>query len=243
LRSHRRWRCWRLRDLRTEVDPRVPVLMSGRLRGGFQEARDWRKDRKRRGIMWGGVLRQEWHSSGRSSARASSWRAPISDRWGLSWPATAISAARAARIRGFSPKSRLRSRRRTARDSSRIPVSEELLKACRPTSSSCTATVTHISDVRKVELVFKDGVAYDPDSPGGVGRRHARRVHARRLLTLPVIIVNHRLACWLHGCHKFLPAPAGPRCRRIVPRLVAIGPADVGSGVVLLANFRRRHRV
>src|SRR3984885_3694318 len=43
------------------MDPRVPVLMSAGLRGTFQAARDWRKDRKATGNSWWwwDILRQE----------------------------------------------------------------------------------------------------------------------------------------------------------------------------------------
>src|SRR3989441_557009 len=44
----------------SEIDLRVPILMSTRLRSAFQQARDWRKDRERSGQSWlARVLRQE----------------------------------------------------------------------------------------------------------------------------------------------------------------------------------------
>jgi imidazolonepropionase-like amidohydrolase len=177
----------------SEVDPRVPVLMSGRLRGGFQEARDWRKDRKRAGqSWWGGVLRQEMaferafvSAGGKLLAGAdpTGWGAIVAgygDQRGLELLVSA----------GFSPEESIAiatsNGARFLKDPSVGRIAEGMQADLVVLHGNPSR---HISDVRKVELVFKDGVAYDPDSLVASAAGTLGEFTPEGLLTLPVIIV------------------------------------------------------
>jgi imidazolonepropionase-like amidohydrolase len=153
----------------SDIDPRIPVLISARLRGTFQAARDWRKDRKATGNAWwwSDVLRQEMAferafvgAGGTLLAGAdpTGWGGIVAgygDQRGLELlvsagftpeQAIAIATSNGARFLGD----------RTVRSIAEGLQADLVVVRGNPSR--------HISDVRNVELVFKDGVAYDPDA-------------------------------------------------------------------------------
>jgi imidazolonepropionase-like amidohydrolase len=175
------------------IDPRVPVLISGRLRGAFQEARDRRKDRKKAGQMWwGAVLRQEMafertfvSSGGRLLAGA--------DPTGWGGVVAGYSDQRGVELlvaSGFSPEQSIAiatsNGARFLQDRTVGTIAEGMqadLVVLRGNPSS------NISDVRNVELVFKDGVAYDPEKLVASVAGTLGEFPLGKLFTWPVIIV------------------------------------------------------
>jgi imidazolonepropionase-like amidohydrolase len=175
-----------------DIDPRVPVLMSPRLRGTFQAARDWRKDPKAAGqSWWRAVLRQEmafeWAFVGAggqllAGADPTGWGAIVAgygDQRGLELLVAA----------GFTPEQSIAiatsNGARFLHDRSVGRIAEGLqadLVVLRGNPSR------HISDVRNVELVFKDGVAYDPDALVAAAAGTLGELTLERLFTWPIIL-------------------------------------------------------
>jgi imidazolonepropionase-like amidohydrolase len=151
----------------SDIDPRVPVLMSARLRDAFQEARDQRKDRQRaEQARWAGVLRQEMAferafvtAGGKLLAGAdpTGWGAVVAgygDQRGLELLVSAGFSPEQAIAIATSNGARFLNDRTVGRIAEGMQADLVVLRG-NPSQQ--------ISNVRNVELVFKDGVAYDPE--------------------------------------------------------------------------------
>jgi imidazolonepropionase-like amidohydrolase len=175
------------------IDPRVPVLMSARLRDVFEEARDRRRDRKRAGqTWWGGVLRQEMaferafvSAGGKLLAGAdpTGWGGIVAgygDQRGLELLVSA----------GFSPEqsiaiatsngARFLNDRTVGRIAEGMQADLVVLQG---------DPSRQISDVRNVELVFKDGVAYDPERLVAAAAGTLGEFTLETLLSWPVFLI------------------------------------------------------
>jgi hypothetical protein len=173
----------------SEIDPRLPALMSARLQDTFRQARDRRKDRTSVGQpRWGAILRQEMAferayvgAGGKLLAGAdpTGWGGIVAgygDQRGLELLVSA----------GFSPEQSIAiatsNGARFLRDDTVGRIAEGLqadLVVLRGNPSR------RISDVRNVELVFKDGVAYDPDALVAAAAGTLGEFTLERLLTWP----------------------------------------------------------
>jgi imidazolonepropionase-like amidohydrolase len=180
------------------LDPRVPVLMSARLRDVFAEARDRRKDRKRAGqSWWSGVLRQEMaferafvSAGGKLLAGAdpTGWGGIVAgygDQRGLELLVSA----------GFSPEqsiaiatsngARFLNDRTVGRIAEGMQADLVVLQG---------DPSRQISDVRNVELVFKDGVAYEPERLVAAAAGTLGEFTLEGLLSWPVFLITIVLA-------------------------------------------------
>ncbi len=182
----------------SEIDRRVPILVSARLRGAFQEARDRRKDRKRAGqSWWGGVLRQEMaferafvSAGGKLLAGAdpTGWGAVVAgygDQRGLELLVSA----------GFGPEQAIAiatsNGARFLNDRTVGTIAEGMQADLIVLQGNPSR---QISDVRNVELVFKDGVAYDPERLVAATAGTLGEFTFDRRFIWPVIIVLALLA-------------------------------------------------
>jgi imidazolonepropionase-like amidohydrolase len=177
----------------SEVDRRVPALISTRLQDTFQQARDRRKDRAKAGqSVWGDVLSQEMAferafvgAGGKLLAGAdpTGWGAVVAgygDQRGLELLVSA----------GFSPEQSIAiatsngasflNDRTVGRIAEGLQADLVVLKG---------DPSQHISDVRNVELVFRDGVAYDPDRLAASVAGTLGEFTVEGLFTLPVIML------------------------------------------------------
>jgi imidazolonepropionase-like amidohydrolase len=151
----------------SDIDPRVPVLLSSRLRDAFQEARDRRKDHEKAGqTWWAAVLRQEMAferafvaAGGKLLAGAdpTGWGgivAGYADQRGLELLVSAgFSAEQTIAIATSNGARFLKDR--TIGEIADGRQADLVVVRGNPSR--------RISDVRNVELVFKDGIAYDPE--------------------------------------------------------------------------------
>jgi imidazolonepropionase-like amidohydrolase len=193
------------------IDPRVPVLMSARLRDVFEEARDRRKDRKKAGqSWWGGVLREEMaferafvSAGGRLLAGAdpTGWGGIVAgygDQRGLELLVSA----------GFSPEQSIAIATSNGanflHDGTVGRIAEGLQADLVVVQGDPSR---QISDVRNVELVFKDGVAYDPERLTAAAAGTLGEFTFETLLSWPVFLIIIVLALL-----------AGRRARRILRR-------------------------
>jgi imidazolonepropionase-like amidohydrolase len=178
----------------SEIDRRVPVLIAPGLQEAFQAARNRRKDREKAGqSWWGGVLEHEMAFE-RAFARAggkllagadpTGWGAVVAgygDQRGLGLLVAA----------GFSPEQAIAiatsNGARFLKDRTIGSIAEGLQADLVVLQGNPSR---QMSDVRNVELVFKDGVAYDPErlvaaTAGTLGESTLRT----SVFTWPVIIV------------------------------------------------------
>jgi hypothetical protein len=167
--------------------------MSARLQGTFQAARDWRTRQQTAGQSWwwSDVLRQEMAferafvgAGGKLLAGAdpTGWGAIVAgygDQRGLELLVSA----------GFTPEQSIAiatsNGARFLHDRTVGRIAEGLqadLVVLRGNPSR------HISDVRNVELVFKDGVAYDPETLVAATAGTLGEFTLKRLLTWPFIL-------------------------------------------------------
>jgi imidazolonepropionase-like amidohydrolase len=173
----------------SEVDRRVPELISARLQDTFQQARDRRKDRAKAGqSLWAGVLGQEMaferafvNAGGRLLAGAdpTGWGAVVAgygDQRGLELLVSAGFSAEQSIAIATSNGANFLKDRTVGRIAEGLQADLVVLQG-NPSQ--------HISDVRNVELVFKDGVAHDPESLVA----SAAGTLGEFTFTLPVIIV------------------------------------------------------
>lgn len=177
----------------SEIDRRVPVLVSARLQDAFQAARDRRKDRKAAGqSWWGGVLGQEmaferaFVSAGGTllaGADPTGWGAVVAgygDQRGLELLVSA----------GFSPEQAIAiatsNGAKFLHDRTMGRVAEGLQADLVVVQGNPSQ---QISDVRNVELVFKDGVAYDPEQLVAAAAGTLGELTLESLFTWPVITV------------------------------------------------------
>ena len=177
----------------SEIDRRVPVLVSARLQDAFQAARDRRKDRNTAGQSgWGGVLRHEmaferaFVSAGGTllaGADPTGWGAVVAgygDQRGLELLVSA----------GFSPEQAIAiatsNGAKFLHDRTVGRVAEGLQADLVVVQGNPSQ---QISDVRNVELVFKDGVAYDPEQLVAAALGTLGELTLESLFTWPVITV------------------------------------------------------
>ena len=172
------------------VDPRVPLLMSTRLRGAFQEARDRRKDRKRAGqSWWAAVLRQEMAFE-RAFVSAGGKLLAGADPTGWGGIVAGYGDQRGVELlvsAGFSPEQAIKIA--TANGASflndrTVGTIAEGMQADLVVLQGNPSR--EISDVRNVELVFKDGVAYDPERLTAAAAGTLGEFTVERLFTWPV---------------------------------------------------------
>jgi imidazolonepropionase-like amidohydrolase len=196
-----------------DIDPRVPVLVSSRLRGAFQSARDGRRERQKdEQSWWTAVLRHEMEferafvSAGGTllaGADPTGWGAIVAgygDQRGLELLVRA----------GFSPEASIAIATSNGATFLKDPTVGRVAKGLRADLVVLQGNPSQrMGDVRNVELVFKDGVAYDPErlvaaAAGTLGKytlervpmwpivgvltllavSRARRIHRRRRLAL-----------------------------------------------------------
>jgi imidazolonepropionase-like amidohydrolase len=182
----------------SEIDRRVPVLISARLQDTFQAARDRRKDRKTAGqSWWGGVLSQEmaferaFVSAGGTllaGADPTGWGAVVAgygDQRGLELLVSARFSPEQAIAIATSNGARFLKDRTVGTIAQGMQADLVVLKG-NPSHD--------ISDVRNVELVFKDGVAYDPEALVSAAAGTLGEFTIGSLFTWPVISVLVALA-------------------------------------------------
>ena len=175
------------------IDPRVPALMSRFLRGPFEEARERRKDRTRAGqSWWGGVLRQEMaferafvSAGGKLLAGAdpTGWGgivAGYADQRGLELLVSSGFSSEQAVAIATSNGARFLHDRTVGRIAEGLQADLVVLRG-NPSRQ--------ISDVRNVEVVFKDGVAYDPEKLVASVEGTLGEFTLEKLFTWPIIIV------------------------------------------------------
>jgi hypothetical protein len=176
----------------SDIDPRVPALLSTRVQDAFQAARNRRKDRRSAGqSWWAGALRQEMaferafvSAGGKLLAGAdpTGWGGIVAgygDQRGLELLVSA----------GFSPEqsiaiatsngARFLNDRTVGRIADGMQADLVVLQG-NPSR--------RISDVRNVELVFKDGVAYDPQQLVASVAGTLGEFPLERLFTWPVFV-------------------------------------------------------
>jgi imidazolonepropionase-like amidohydrolase len=177
----------------SDIDPRVTVLMSARLLGTFQAARDWRKRQKAAGQSWwwSDVLRHEMAferafvgAGGKLLAGAdpTGWGAIVAgygDQRGLELLVSAGFTPEQAIAIATSNGARFLHDRTVGRIAEGLQADLVVLRG-NPSS--------HISDVRNVELVFKDGVAYDPETLVAAAAGTLGEFTLERLFTWPFIL-------------------------------------------------------
>jgi imidazolonepropionase-like amidohydrolase len=151
----------------SEIDRRVPVLVSSRLQDAFQAARDRRKDRKTAGqSWWGGVLSKEmaferaFVTAGGTllaGADPTGWGAVVAgygDQRGIELLVSA----------GFSPEHAIAIATSNGATFLHDRTVGTIATGLQGDLVVVNGNPSHdILDVRNVELVFKDGVAYDPE--------------------------------------------------------------------------------
>jgi imidazolonepropionase-like amidohydrolase len=151
----------------SSVDPRLPLLMTARLRNVFQEARDRRKDPQWAGqSSWGAVLRKEmqferWfvNAGGKLMAGAdpTGWGG-VAGGWADQRGVELLVSA------GFTPEGAIKIA--TANGAAFLPdrtVGEVVAGKQADLVILRGDPSLRVSDIRNVELVFKDGIAYEPD--------------------------------------------------------------------------------
>jgi imidazolonepropionase-like amidohydrolase len=177
----------------SNIDPRVPALMSRFLRGPFEEARERRKDRTRAGqSWWGGVLRQEMaferafvSAGGRLLAGAdpTGWGgivAGYADQRGLELLVSSGFSSEQAVAIATSNGARFLHDRTVGRIAEGLQADLVVVRG-NPSRQ--------ISDVRNVEVVFKDGVAYDPEKLVASVAGTLGEFTLEKLFTWPIMIV------------------------------------------------------
>jgi hypothetical protein len=175
----------------SEIDRRVPELISARLQDAFQAARDRRKDRKASGqSWWGGVLSKEmaferaFVSAGGTllaGADPTGWGAVVAgygDQRGLELLVSAGFSPEQAMAIATSNGARFLNDRTVGTIAQGMQADLVVLKG-NPSHD--------ISDVRNVELVFKDGVAYDPEKLTAAAAGTLGEFTLETLLTWPNI--------------------------------------------------------
>jgi hypothetical protein len=176
----------------SEIDPRVPALMSARLRDAFQDAREGRKDRTRAGqSQWAALLHQEMAFE-RAFVAAGGKLLAGADPTGWGGIAAGYADQRGLELlvsAGFSPEQSIAiatsngARFLGDRIVGRIAEGMQAdLVVLRGNPSR------HISDVRNVEIVFKDGVAYDPERLVTAAAGTLGELTLERLFTWPVTV-------------------------------------------------------
>jgi imidazolonepropionase-like amidohydrolase len=176
----------------SEIDPRLPALMSARLQDTFRLARDQRKDRTSVGQpRWGAVLRLEMAFE-RSFVGAGGKLLAGADPTGWGGIVAGYGDQRGLELlvsAGFSPEQAIAiatsNGARFLKDATIGRIAEGMqadLVVLRGNPSR------RISDVRNVELVFKDGVAYDPDRLIAAAAGTLGELTIERLFTWPVIL-------------------------------------------------------
>jgi imidazolonepropionase-like amidohydrolase len=181
----------------SDIDPRVPVLISTRLRDAFQAARNRRKDRRSAGqSWWARALRQEMaferafvSAGGKLLAGAdpTGWGGIVAgygDQRGLELLVSAGFSSEQSVAIATSNGARFLNDRTVGQIAEGMQADLVVLQG-NPSR--------RISDVRNVELVFKDGVAYDPQklvasAAGTLGEFPSGEFKLERLFTWPVII-------------------------------------------------------
>jgi imidazolonepropionase-like amidohydrolase len=180
------------------LDPRVPVLMSARLDGAFQDARDGRKDRKTAGQSWfSKLLRHEmaferaFVSAGgtlMAGADPTGWGGIVAgygDQRGLELLVAAGFSAEESIAIATANGARFLKDRTVGRIAEGLQADLVVLRG-NPS--------LHISDVRNVELVFKDGVAYDPEKLVAAAAGTLGEFSVERFFSWPVISIIAILA-------------------------------------------------
>jgi imidazolonepropionase-like amidohydrolase len=182
----------------SEIDRRVPVLVSGHLQDTFQAARDRRKDRKTAGqSWWGGVLNREmaferaFVSAGGTllaGADPTGWGAVVAgygDQRGLELLVSA----------GFSPEQAIAIATANGARFLHDRTVGTIAQGLQADLVVLKGNPSHdISDVRNVELVFKDGVAYDPERLVAATAGTLGEFTLESLFTWPVITILMALA-------------------------------------------------
>jgi imidazolonepropionase-like amidohydrolase len=182
----------------SELDRRVPVLVSARLQDTFQAARDRRKDRTTAGqSWWGGVLAREmaferaFVSAGGTllaGADPTGWGAVVAgygDQRGIELLVSA----------GFSPEQAIAIATSNGAKFLHDRTVGTIAKGMQADLVVVQGNPSQqISDVRNVELVFKDGVAYDPKKLAEAAAGTLGEFTIGSLFTWPVIGVVTVLA-------------------------------------------------
>lgn len=176
----------------SEVDRRVPVLISARLQDTFQQARDQRKDRTTAGqSWWGDVLGREMafehafvNAGGKLLAGAdpTGWGAVVAGYANQRGLELLVAA-------GLSPEQSIAIATSNGADFLKDRTVGRIAQGLH-----ADLVVVHgdpsqrISDVRNVELVFKDGIAYDPEILVASAAGTLGEFRLPTVFTLPVII-------------------------------------------------------
>jgi imidazolonepropionase-like amidohydrolase len=182
----------------SDIDPRVPVLVSARLRDTFQAARDRRRDGQKAGQSWyAGVLRQEMAFE-RAFVRAGGKLLAGADPTGWGGIVAGYGDQRGLELlvsAGFSPEESIAiatsNGARFLHDRTVGSIAEGLQADLVVLQGNPSRD---IRDVRNVELVFKDGVAYDPERLVAAAAGTLGEFPLERLFTWPVIMMLALLA-------------------------------------------------
>ena len=175
----------------SEADRRVPVLLASRLQDVFQAAREQRTDRNTQS-WWSSVLRQEMAFE-RTFAKAGGKLLAGADPTG--WGAIVAGYGNQRGIEllvaaGFTPEQAIE----IATSNGAGFLNERGIGQLVEGRQADIVVVRgnpsrEIADIRQVELVFKDGVAYEPErllatTPGTLGERRLEST-----MTWPIVVV------------------------------------------------------
>jgi hypothetical protein len=184
----------------SDIDPRVPVLVASRLRDAFQRARDDRKDRQKAGQpWWTAVLRHEMQFE-RAFVTAGGTLLAGADPTGWGAIVAGYGDQRGLELlvgAGFSPEASIAiatsNGARFLKDAAVGRVAEGLSADLVVVQGNPSR---RISDLRNVELVFKNGVAYDPERLVAAAAGTLGEYPLERLVTWPIVGVLGLLALW-----------------------------------------------
>ena len=151
----------------SEIDRRVPVLVSAHLQDTFQAARDRRKDRKAAGQSWWGEVLSKEMAFERAFVTAGGTLLAGADPTGWGAVVAGYGDQRGLELlvsAGFSPEQAIAIATSNGARFLNDPTVGTIAQGTQADLVVLHGNPSHdISDVRNVELVFKDGVAYDPE--------------------------------------------------------------------------------